>query len=250
MIMKKACASRRFVLKESLFKQEIFMRFAAFFVLVFFAFTTLPALGADYNPKTEIIAEINRAHPLQNPKYETATDILGRRMLDRKNKVVGSIKDIVLNQTGGIAFLDVDFDRMKLGRKVFVNYSTFNVKPVTNGYAMSFDSNEIEEIYPSLLADIESAAGDEDNVLSLSKVQGTEVWNASGERIGTVNNILFGSNGQRAEAVYITLTQGNLRGDGIAVPFSQVNFSEVAGKRRATVADDTAEAMIAFARAG
>lgn len=59
--------------------------------------------AAVYNPKTQQITSLNRIDPLQNPQYESASDILKRRMLDRKNKVVGSIRDIVINENGNIA---------------------------------------------------------------------------------------------------------------------------------------------------
>lgn len=62
----------------------------------------------------------------------------------------------------------MSIDRMKLGRPVFVNYGSFNVKTVANGYAMAFDAKEIENLYPSMLAEIETAAGEEDTY-ALSK---------------------------------------------------------------------------------
>lgn len=230
------------------------MRLAAFSItrlfivtlLVCFAATSAHAAAAVYNPKTQQITTLNRIDPLQNPQYESASDILKRRMLDRKNRVVGSIRDIVINENGNIAYIDVDFDRMKLGRPVFVNYGSFNVKAVANGYSMAFDAKEIENLYPSMLAEIETAAGEEDTY-ALSKMKGLELWTASGRRIGTVSDVLFGSEGRRAELLYVSLTTGNLRGAGVAIPFGQADYSELSTKRRVTLPDDTAEAVLLFA---
>lgn len=226
------------------------MRTAAFaLVLAVFLLAAFPVIAVPpaYNPRTQEIAAINRIDPLQNPEYEESQDLLKRRMLDRKNKVVGSVRDIVINGNGSIAYVDVDFDRMNLGRPVFVSYGTFNVKPVANGYAMTFDAKEIEELYPTLLAGIETAAG-EDDAFSVKKMKGLEVWTASGRRIGTVNNVLFGAEGQRAELLYVSLSSGNLRGQGVAIPFGKADYDQVASQRRVTVPDDFAEAMIAFAK--
>ena len=216
-------------------------------LLVCFAATSAHAGAAVYNPKTQQITTLNRIDPLQNPQYESASDILKRRMLDRKNKVVGSIRDIVINENGNIAYIDVDFDRMKLGRPVFVNYGSFNVKTVANGYAMAFDAKEIENLYPSMLAEIETAAGEEDTY-ALSKMKGLEVWTASGRRIGSVSDVLFGSEGRRAELLYVSLTTGNMRGAGVGIPFGQADYTEVSSKRRVTLPDDTAEAVIQFSK--
>lgn len=218
-------------------------------VLAVFLLATSPVIAAPpaYNPRTQEIAAINRINPLQNPEYEQIADVLKRRMLDRKNKVVGSVRDIVLSGNGSIAYMDVDFDRMNLGRPVFVNYGTFNMKAVTNGYAMTFNAREIEELYPALLADIETAAG-EDDALSLKKMKGLEVWTASGRKIGTVDDVLFGAEGQRAELLYINLTTGNLRGKGVAIPFGKADYTQSVSQRRVTVPDDFAEAMTAYAK--
>lgn len=228
------------------------MRLAAFSIarllvitlLVCFAATSAHAGDAAiFNPKSQQITTLNRTDVRQSPRYENAADILKRRMLDRKNKVVGSIRDIVINENGNISYIDVDFDRLKLGRPVFVNYGSFNVKAASNGYAMAFDAKEIEELYPNMLAEIETAAGEEDTY-SLSKMKGLEVWTASGRRIGTVSDVLFGSEGQRAELLYISLSTGNMRGEGVAIPFGEADYSQVSTQRRVTLADDTAEAVL------
>lgn len=228
------------------------MRLAAFSIarllvitlLVCFAATSAHAGDAAiFNPKTQQITTLNRTDVRQSPRYENAADILKRRMLDRKNKVVGSIRDIVINENGNISYIDVDFDRLKLGRPVFVNYGSFNVKGASNGYTMAFDASEIEELYPNMLAEIETAAGEEDTY-SLSKMKGLEVWTASGRRIGTVSDVLFGSEGQRAELLYISLSTGNMRGEGVAIPFGEADYTQVPTMRRVTLADDTAEAVL------
>ncbi len=206
-----------------------------------------PAVPADYNPHMAAVTELNRIKPLQNPKYETMADILGRRMLDRKSKVVGAIQDVVLNGNGNIAFLDVKFDRMQLSRPVFVNYAGMNVRTVTDGYKLSFNSDEIEGIYPTMLADIETAAGDDD-VHSLKKLKGMSVQTISGRDIGTIDDVLFASNGERAEAVYVTLSLGTLRGKGVAIPFREVDFANSAIMRQVKITEDMANAMIGAAK--
>ncbi len=226
------------------------MRFAAlsFICLAVTSLAATPALLADYNSQSEKISDMNRNNPLQSPQLDKSADILGRRMLDRKNKVVGSIQDIVLNENGNIAYLNVKFDRMQLSRPVFVNYSRFNVSTVSNGYAMTMNDDEIEALYPELLADIETAAG-EDDTYSLRKLQGMKVSTLAGRDIGTIEDVLFGANGKRAEAIYVKMSSGNLRGKGVAIPFGEVDFANSAMTRQASITEDTARAMSDVAKA-
>lgn len=216
-------------------------------VPVFLAPAVVVAAEA-YNPQIELLAKLNRIHPLQNPRYEPADRIIGRRILDRKSKVMGVVEDVVLNKNGNIAFLNVVFDRMQLNRPVFVNYGAYDIRPASNGYVMAFESGDIKNIYPAMLADIQTAAGGDDETFSLIKFDGVEVWTESGRKIGAISDVLFNAEGQRAESIYITLTSGPVNGRGVAVPFAAVNLEKFTTERRVTVTDQTADAMIAQAK--
>ncbi len=223
------------------------MRFTVFTSIAVFLACAFPAMAAGpYNPKIEVLAEMNRVPPLQNPGWSKADEILGRKVIDRKNKVVGTVNDVVLNENGNIAALNVSFDRLRLGAPVYIGYGVLNIKPVTNGYAMTFDDDKIAEIYPSLLAGTETAAGGEDTV-SLKSLRGMEVWSQDGRRIGLADDILFGGNGNRADALYVTMQSGTLRG-AMAIPFGQAHMEEIGQTRRMGIADDLADAMIALAK--
>lgn len=218
----------------------------AVLIAVFFPATAF-AVTASYSPHAEALAELNRIKPLQNPRYDTSKEILNRRILDRKNKVVGEVRDVILNDNGSISFLNIDFDRLNLAQSVPVNYGALKMEPVTDGYGMTFDSKEITDIYPTFLANIESAAGEED-VFALSKMNGMEVWNESGRRIGRVSDVLFAGNGARAEALYVAMDGGSFSGRAIAIPFSAPDFTQAATQRRLIVADEMADAMTTVAQ--
>ncbi len=220
------------------------------FLMVFMAAAFLPGMAspASYSRKAEQISAVNRMAPLQNPKYDRSEEILGRRVLDRKNKVVGDLRDVLLSPNGSIAFLDVNFDRIRLAQPVLVNYSGFSIEPVTNGYAMTFDAAEIEGVYPQMLAEIQTAAGEGAEIYSLKKLQGLTVKTESGRAIGRIDDVLFTGNGKRAEAFYVGLTAGTLRGRSVAVPFGEVNLANASSAREALVSDETADALIGIAK--
>lgn len=222
------------------------MRIAAFCIVL--SFLAIPALAAGiYNPQVETIAALNKYKPLQNPDWERSSKILNRKMLDNKNKVIGTVKDVTLNENGTIVSLYVDFDRMHLGTPVFIDFSTLNIEPVTAGYAMSIADAQLNEIYPSLLSQVETASGGgQQEIYPLSKLPGTEVWTEEGRKVGNVQDVLFSGNGRRAQALYVSMKYGSVRAQELAIPFNQVSFMDTVSGRRVIVNPQLAQAMKAY----
>ena len=208
----------------------------------------VPAVHAeDYGRSFELISELNRVNPEQNPRYEDSEDVLGRRVIDRKRKVIGDVKDIILNENGTIEQLNVQFNRLRLNTSIFLSYQSMGIEPSTNGYAMNFDSGQIEQLYPTLLAGTETAAGD-DEIFSVRSVIGGAVKSQKGKVIGRVEDVLFGAEGARAEALLVKLTQGTLRGEKVAVPFTNPRFEQVGAKKNVILSNDMAQAVVDFAK--
>lgn len=204
------------------------------------------AIAQNFSRDLEIISSLNRINPRQNPEYERSGDVLGRRILDRKNKVVGEVNDIVLRTNGNIELLNVELNRLRLG-DLFINYRSLNVEPVSDGYTLGFDSGQLEQLYPTLLADTQTAAGNGD-ILSVNRVLKADVRSAEGRRIGVVEDILFGGNGSRAEAILLKVTQGRLRGKQIAIPFNGSTFEDTGRGPVVILRQSFADAMTEYAK--
>lgn len=204
------------------------------------------AIAQSFSRDLEILSDLNRINPRQNPEYQLSADVLGRRILDRKNKVVGEVNDIVLRDSGNIELLNVELDRLRLG-DIFLNYRSLRVEPVSDGYTLGFDSKQLEQLYPTLLADTQTAAGD-NGVFSVRRVLKSEVRSDAGRRVGTVEDVLFSANGSRAEALLVKLSQGTLRGDQIAVPFNGSEFQDSGQGRSVVLKQALADALIEYAK--
>jgi sporulation protein YlmC with PRC-barrel domain len=204
-----------------------------------------PVIAQDVGASTQMLSEINRIAPLQNPEYRRTKEILGRKMLDGSHRVIGEVQDVVFARNGSIISLLVEFDRLRLGAPAYLNYNSLSIKPAGNGYEVSINDEEIEKVYPQILAETESASGTEDD-MSLAKTIGADVNAYDGRAVGRIEDILFGSNGERAEAVYVTMTSGILRGKQIAVPIKSVTFDNSTGKTKAMVSNEMADAMTAY----
>ncbi len=209
-----------------------------------------PAMAQDitYSRYLENLNQINKARPEQSPKFQASKDILNDRILDSTNRVVGEVKDLLLTRSGSIENLNANFNRLKLGTDdLYVSYNDLNIRPVTNGYKMSYTDDQIEEIFPTLLANMASAAGADQDEYSLKKIVGATVKAKDGRTLGKVEDVLFDQLGGRAELLLVSMNYKALRGKTLAVPFSLAKYDASESTLGVTMPDEMAEAMIAYA---
>ena len=215
---------------------------AAFFVFI----AAAPAIAQDSTSSAQLVAEYNRMQPLQNPDYKRAEEVTKRKVLDGKSRVIGQVQDVIIARNGSINSLKASFDRLQLDTPVFLNYRTLDIRPAGRGYALRVSDDQIVDLYPTLLAEVETASGAEDDNLSVSKLLGADVFANDGRAIGLVKDILFASDGNRAEALYIDMTYGVLRGKSVAIPLKTATFGNNGIKNTAQISNELAEAMISF----
>ncbi len=226
---------------------RIFILFAALIILA--AVPTTGQAQSAYNQYLESLSELNRIDPIQRSSYERADKILKRRILDNKNKVIGEVNDVILNSNGSIESLYVDFNRLRLGSAVYLNYRQMNISSVSNGYALAFDDNQIENIYPDLLSNIATAAGEDGDSTSVRNIVGASVKSKDGRKLGEVKNVLFSANGGRAEVLYLAMAFGVMRGQKVGLPYGTLEYRPTDnGKTEVTVTKEQADAIIDFVK--
>lgn len=214
------------------------------YLTLLFVFVALPAQAQSSLIQQRTVSDMNRIKPLQNPRYETIEDFRERRILDSANKVAGEIKDAQINPEGEIMSLLVNFDRLRLGQDVYLNYKTLDIGSVSTGYRLGFRSDDIEDIFPQLLAEIETAgAGD---TINLNSIAGRKVTTTKGKILGRVGNVLFNDQATQVVGLYINVTAGTLRNEGIAIPFTAARFVDKASGPEAHINQALADYMIAY----
>lgn len=195
----------------------------------------------------ESLTGLNRIKPLQNPKLEKAGEMLGRKVIDRQNRIVGQVKDVLIKaEDGQTSSLQVSFDRLRLRESVFLSFNEIKIGKSSNGYQVAFKDSEITDLYPEMLANIETAAGAEGEFLSLKKIIDIPVYNAKREKIGKIQEILFGNNGSQAQAVFLGISTGTIRNFGVAVPFASISFEERNGRMVASLQQDQTDLLMAY----
>lgn len=202
--------------------------------------------NGSYSNFLQRLSQANRMQPLQNPEYTRGTQVLGWRILDRTNKVIGEVDDVILSDRGALTSVAVDFNRLRLGAPVYLNASEVPLRPSGNGYVMGMNYSQVENLYPSLLADIETASGIDDENFSAKKLIGAQVISDDGRSLGRVEDVLFTGRGTRAAALYVGMGYGNARGKALAVPFDLVRYSARGGALKVSLGDDQADALVDF----
>ena len=215
------------------------------YTLLFSVLLIIPAQAQqtpEYFSALDTINSINRIKPQQRPDQEGVKELISDRILDSRNKVVGEIKDVILDRNGAISMLDVEFDRLRLGTdRVMINYSQFGIRPVSNGFKLNYTDDQIVELVPAILANIETASGNAADTYSASKMVGRSVKNADGKTIGKVADVLFDRG--RADYLVVAVSAGGARGEKVAVPFSRPTY-----KGKSITLDDTyAKAVVDYA---
>ena len=228
------------------------MRVILICLLLVIGFNT-PVLAKDrirfgekpYTQNIDQLKRINNYRPEQSARHMRARKILGSRMLDSTNRVVGEVNDLILDRSGSINMMDIDFNRMRLDTKsLMIGYGDMRVRPATNGYKMGQTDDEVKAMLPELLNNMETASGKNTKVLSLKKLLGSDLYNQDGDRIARIEDVLFSSTGSRAELLYIQMKERTVRGEEFAIPFSQIRIK---GKRF-SVSDKFSETMIHYGK--
>jgi len=193
----------------------------------------------------EQLEKIEKSRPLRNSRYISSKAVISDRVLDRTNRVIGEVRDVVLDRNGAIFSLNIDFNRLRLGTgPILVDYNDMGLRPASNGYKTSYTDDEIRVRLPQILAGLESASGQETDTYSIKNLVGRTFYSADGRKLGTIKDVLFDRNGYRAELLYVMFSHKTARGKSLAIPFREAYYE--AGKL--TLKNDYAKTILAFAQ--
>ena len=185
--------------------------------------------------------DMNRLKPLQNPKYEKGTDILKRKIIDNENKVIGDVRDVLVNQDGAIIDLFVSFDRLHLTDPVVLNYESMGITSMADAYRIGLEKQQVIDLYSSL-------SKDRSNTLySVDSIMGLPVKTSGGRTIGKIGDFLF--NDEKADLVqgiYVSISYKTIRNEGLAVPFQALRFRLYEATPFAVIEQDFSDLMIDY----
>jgi len=75
---------------------------SAFFILALLIASPVFADDIDVMDFEKSLRDMNRVKPLQDHRYHQLKDVLNRRILDKTNRVMGTVEDITFNMDGTV----------------------------------------------------------------------------------------------------------------------------------------------------
>lgn len=165
------------------------------------------------------LIEINRVAPLQNPQLFRADSFIGRRIVDKTNRVIGATSDLLVNAEGSVVTIVAVLDQVGIGSQtLYFDTQTLPVAAMADSYALPFHRREIRDNLPAFLSNIATAAGGEDAVFPVEKMRGAVLSGDDGARVGTVETALFNDTARQIVALAIRQVPS---GRIIAVPYDR-----------------------------
>ena len=121
------------------------------------------------------------------------------------------------------------------------------IRTAAGSYVLNIDDNQIEELFPVLLNNIDTAAGNED-VFSMQKLRGASIKTDKGKKFGEVKDILFSNGGSRAMTLYVEMNYKSARGESLAIPFNVADLSSNGRTVELIITEDEAETILNFSK--
>nr|MBX2833948.1 hypothetical protein [Micavibrio sp.] len=87
-------------------------RLLTFSAAAILSISTANAQDPAYYQNLNDLNKINNYSPDKSPRHENADEILSDRILDRKNEVIGEVRNVILNANGSIAMVEAQLDRI------------------------------------------------------------------------------------------------------------------------------------------
>ena len=155
---------------------------------------------------------------------------------------------MTLRQNGTIVSIVSDLDRLRLGNTVHLDFREMRIQTLSDTYALAMEDDELKDFYPQLLANMETASGTEDDVLSTRNLIGSKIKAEDGRTLGEVQQVMFSSNGGRAAGLLIEVNIGTTRGEYVAIPFRTTKLTSEYSKITGTISNGMADAIIEVAK--
>lgn len=221
---------------------------STFFVLIFFVASPVFADDMSVAGFEKELRDMNRVKPLQDHRYKQLKDILDSRILDKTNRVIGTVEDVTFNVEGGVEAVVADLDRLQLGESIPLSLSDINVVSMSKGYRFDIAASEIEDLYPMLLANIATASGGDLQVLSVNGLIGGSISSDKFTNFAEVTDILFDTRATSVHAIFATVNYRTIRKKGIALPIEAFDFMQENGRMKIMIKEGLDDSLIDYAK--
>lgn len=213
-----------------------------------FLFSTLPvrAEGMADQTYTASLLELNRIKPGQNPELILGKIQLNARIVDKNQRTIGKVADIIVAPDGKFQTILTRIDVSGFREEVAFDVASYVTEPTPDTFTVSLDKDQLKQNMTKLMAATASAAGSS-GPLTVGTLQNGTIYKNDGSVIANVKDVLIDNRNMRIASLLVTLTSGNNRGAEIAIPYEAAAAKLNGNKVDLTVTDAQADVIASMA---
>ncbi len=137
--------------------------------------------------------------------HTSIDQIIGRKIVDQTNRVIGEVADIRLARRGIVVSYIANINGLSSGNGKYAFHSRMLKKPAQGAFSVSVHRNDLG----GFINAIEPAGGDS-NTFSARSLLGAKVKGFDGQRLGTVQSVLLNNSGTRVFALMVRGGRGKV----------------------------------------
>lgn len=190
--------------------------------------------------------ELNKIDPMKNTKLTAASALLRNRVLDTNMHNLGRIEDITVSaQDGSLQDIITEITAGDFRETLPLNVSLYNINLGSGAFTTSVNIEQLQNNQAELMANLETAAGDEAPNPTLKNIMKADVKDSAGKRIGKVENVLINDRQKMVAALVIAMMGGG--SSYVAVPYDAKNIKQNGGKTTIELTQDQAKIVADYA---
>lgn len=207
---------------------------------------TVRAEGMADTAYTSVLLELNRVRPDQNPALITGKKQLNARIIDKNQRTIGKVEDIVVAPNGKFETIMTRIDISGFRERVGFDVTSYIVAPTPGTFTVSLDKTQLKQNLPQLMASLNTASG-ESGPFTISSLQNGSLYKQDGNPIAKVKDVLIDNKSLQIVSLLVTMSSGTNRGGTIAVPYEAASAKLEGSRAVLTVTDAQAQIMSSMA---
>ena len=207
---------------------------------------TAHAEGMADSTYTSTLLELNRIRPDQNPGLKSGAAQLEARLLDKNQRTLGRVEDIIVTPEGKFKDIITRIDTAGFREKVAFDVESYVTTPTPDTFTVSLDKTQIKQNIAKLRAAARIELT-ENGPFSVVSLRNGLIYKVDGSQIAKVKDVLIDGKKLKIVSLLLTITFGDKRDATIAVPY-EAAMARLQGSRAIlTVTDAQAEVISSMA---
>jgi hypothetical protein len=166
------------------------------------------------------LESFNSTNPAMSPAYEKPEQFLRRNVLDSAKRIVGTSRDLIIDESGNVQQLAVNVNRINgIGGNnvMYFDFGSVTRQRESHALQLPVQSDEIKTNMPQYLSPSSGAGRDR---FALSRLRGAQLRYSNGELIARIREGLLSDSGNRLEALVLDDIRGGGASRKIAIPYN------------------------------